>query len=156
MATFTNLINSGWTPSQVANAITSSQEYQQLNPGAQPTPVTQPTNTGIIPQQFHVATSYDQNDNPSYILTDQTGQGVQYLTPTRDENGNITGYGIRSGDEGYVYPIDINKINQQAAQVAAAPPAFGAGEGKALGHPYSIVRDDGLPYKEYEFTIQGI
>jgi hypothetical protein len=151
MATFTNLINSGWTPSQVANALTSSAEYQQINPGAQPTPVNQPTNTGVIAQQFHVETSYDQNESPSYILTNQNGQGVQYLTPTRDENGNITGYGIRSGgDDNYVYPIDIAAINQQAAQVAAAPPAFGAGEGKALGRPYSIVRDDGLPYKEFD------
>ena len=155
MATFTNLLNSGWTPAQIANAITSSSEYQQRNPGAQPTP------PGVPAQKFSVVEQVtgsggDSGYNTNYYLADQNGNIVQSLKSMTDDSGNFLGYGITSSSGGgdnsteIVTPLNLDQLNQRAAQLAAAPPKFGAGEGKATGQPYALVRNDGLPYKEFD------
>ena len=161
MATFTNLLNQGWTPAQVANAITSSSEYQQRNPGATPVSATPVAPGQLATPQYRVVEQVtgsggDGGYNVGYYLADQDGNYIQSLKAMSDDSGNFTGYGITSSSGGgdnvtdYVNPLNLDQLNAQAAQLAAAPPVFGAGEGKALGRPYAVVRNDGLPYKEYD------
>ena len=158
MATFTNLLNQGWTPAQVANAITSSSEYQQRNPGAAPVSATPVAPGQLATPQYRVVEQVtgsggDSGYNVGYYLADQDGNYIQSLKAMTDDSGNFTGYGITSSSGGgdnateVVNPLNLDQLNAQAAQLAAAPPVFGAGEGKALGRPYAIVRNDGIPYK---------
>jgi len=145
----------------VANAITSSSEYQQRNPGATPVSATPVAPGQLATPQYRVVEQVtgsggDGGYNVGYYLADQDGNYIQSLKAMTDDSGNFTGYGITSSSGGgdnsteVVNPLNLDQLNAQAAQLAAAPPVFGAGEGKALGRPYAVVRNDGLPYKEYD------